>query len=254
MRTATPEERARQRLPHQLRVLTYNIRHGQGMDGQLDLERVATIIRRLDPDLVALQEVDRGTRRAGGVDQPVELGRLTGLHAIFGIAMNFDDGQYGETVLSRHPVTTSKVHPLPCGTNSEPRCALEVHVSWPMGANLIFIATHLDQLDAPTNRIAQARAMVKLCARNDQTPMILAGDMNAQPDSQPIRILTETWFDTGLGHVLHTFPAADPKEQIDHVFVKPAAWWRVLEIRTIEEKVASDHYPLFVVLESRFGN
>ena len=74
--------------PSQVRVLTYNIRHGQGMDGRVDLSRVADVIRRLEPDVVALQEVDQATTRAGGVDQAAELGRLTGLHSAFGKAMD----------------------------------------------------------------------------------------------------------------------------------------------------------------------
>ena len=61
-----------------LRVATYNIRHGRGLDGRIDLERVAAAIEALGADVVLLQEVDQGTRRAAGVDQARELGRLTG--------------------------------------------------------------------------------------------------------------------------------------------------------------------------------
>ena len=52
-----------------VRVLTYNIRHGEGMDGVYDLGRIAEIIRGAHPDVVALQEVDRGTERSGRADQ-----------------------------------------------------------------------------------------------------------------------------------------------------------------------------------------
>ncbi|MEX2025646.1 MAG: endonuclease/exonuclease/phosphatase family protein, partial [Pirellulaceae bacterium] len=62
----------------QLRVLTYNIHHGEGIDGKLDLPRIARVIESVDPDLVALQEVDRRVERTGSVDQPAELARLTG--------------------------------------------------------------------------------------------------------------------------------------------------------------------------------
>lgn len=62
-----------------LRVLTYNIHHGEGTDGVLDLERIAGVIKGASPDLVALQEVDVGAERTGGVDQAGELGRLTGM-------------------------------------------------------------------------------------------------------------------------------------------------------------------------------
>lgn len=70
--------------PLRLRVLTYNIHHGAGIDGKLDLERIARVIRDARPDIVALQELDRNTQRTRKVDQPAELARLTGLHGTFG--------------------------------------------------------------------------------------------------------------------------------------------------------------------------
>ena len=85
--------------PFRLRVLSYNIHHGQGTDGRFDLARLAEVIDRLEPDLVALQEVDHRTRRAKGVDQAAELGRLTGMHSWFGKAMDFSGGGYGDSPL-----------------------------------------------------------------------------------------------------------------------------------------------------------
>lgn len=234
-----------------LRILTYNIRHGQGSDGRLDLDRLARIIRDLNPDLVALQEVDRRTRRAGGVDQAIEIGRLTGMQALFGRAMDFEGGQYGEVILSRHPLVTSAIHPLPCQADSESRCALEARIRLPDNIELRFIGTHLDHLTDEAGRILQAGAIAGLFSRDSRAPMILAGDMNAQPGSAPIRILAETWLDTGADRPLLTFPADNPVEKIDYIFVKPAACWRILGIRTIEEKVASDHLPLLATLEIR---
>ena len=70
--------------PLTLRILSYNIHHGQGTDGIFDLERLARVISSVEPDLVALQEVDRATTRSGGVDQAAELARLTGMEAAFG--------------------------------------------------------------------------------------------------------------------------------------------------------------------------
>src|SRR5688500_8381796 len=74
------------------RVLSYNIHHGEGTDRKFDLERLAKIIRAAEPDVVALQEVDRKTRRASGVDQAAELGKLTDMHVEFGNAMNYSGG------------------------------------------------------------------------------------------------------------------------------------------------------------------
>ena len=91
-------------LPDEIRVLTYNIHHGEGVDGKFDLPRIADVIKLASPDLVALQEVDQGTARASGVDQPAELARLTGMKVVFGRNIDFQGGGYGTAVLSRLPV------------------------------------------------------------------------------------------------------------------------------------------------------
>ena len=83
-----------------LRVLTYNIHHGEGTDGRIDLPRLAEVMATAQPDLVALQEVDEATDRVSGVNELDELAKLTHMHPAFGKAMNFSGGQYGVAVLS----------------------------------------------------------------------------------------------------------------------------------------------------------
>ena len=87
-----------------IRVLAYNIHHGEGLDGQLDLLRTAGVIRRAEPDVVALQEVDRHALRTNAVDQAATLGVLTGLTPTYGPFMDFDGGSYGMAILSRWEV------------------------------------------------------------------------------------------------------------------------------------------------------
>ncbi len=153
--TATPAQAAPP--PVQLRVLTYNILHGAGLDGKLDLARTAEVIKRVNPDLVALQEVDKGTQRSGRVDEAAELGRLTGMHAVFGKAMDFNGGQYGEAILSRYPFESTNLHALPQIKGREPRGALDVQIKVE-GQPLRFISTHWDHLDDDSNRIPQVTA------------------------------------------------------------------------------------------------
>ena len=98
-----------------LRVMTYNIHHGQGMDGELDLERIAALIRENDPDLVALQEVDLLTNRTARVDQAAELARLVRMHHAFARFMFYDGGEYGLAVLSKSPIVESRIISLPPG-------------------------------------------------------------------------------------------------------------------------------------------
>src|SRR5215510_13900586 len=81
-------------LPSEIRVLTYNIHHGEGTDGKVDLPRIANVIKSVSPDIIALQEVDQGTARAGGIDQPAELARLTGMEVVFGRNIDYQGGGF----------------------------------------------------------------------------------------------------------------------------------------------------------------
>lgn len=240
-------------LPRQpaLRVLTYNIHHGEGTDGKLDLERLASVIADAKPDLVALQEVDRCTQRSGGVDQPARLGELTKLHVVFGKAMDYQGGAYGLAILSRWPVAESQTHSLPADAGVEPRAVLEARV--PMGergAEVRFLVTHLDSKRDPAQRRNQAERIRELfpVAKTNE-PMLLAGDLNARPGSALLESLLADWTDGAAGENLLTSPAGVPRSKIDYILFRPAARWRVVENRVIEEKVASDHRPLLTVFE-----
>ena len=234
--------------PARVRVLTYNIHHGEGMDGRIDLARQAEVLNRAAPDLVALQEVDRTTKRSGGVDQLAELARLTGLTPAFGRAIEFQGGGYGVGVLSRLPVRGVRQRLLPGSPDREPRTALTVDVDLPGGGPRVqFTATHLDQGREAADKLAQASYLAAaLSHRNDQLG-ILAGDMNTRPETEPMQILARHWTDTFAD------PAPDangrPRRRIDYVMVRPVQAWRVIESRYMDEPLASDHQPVLVVLE-----
>jgi len=87
-----------------VRIAAYNIKHGEGMDGVVDLARAAEVLRALDADVITLQEIDRGVQRTDGVDQAVALGEMLGMDAYFGDFMPYQGGEYGMAVLSRLPV------------------------------------------------------------------------------------------------------------------------------------------------------
>jgi len=235
-----------------LRVMSYNIRHGQGLDEQIDLPRIAAVIREHSPDLVALQEIDRQTDRSAGVDQAAELGKLTGLTASFGLALPLQGGQYGNVVLSRYPVSAVTNHPLPHSPDREPRTAVACRVETPAGTGIMFISTHLDYLpEDPKDRLAQVREINERLGQDDDLPAIIAGDFNADPDSAPLNLLRECWYDaTGENQQL-TFPADFPTIRIDHIFVRPARRWQVLQVEVINEPLASDHRPILAVLQLR---
>ncbi|MCA1594508.1 MAG: metal-dependent hydrolase, partial [Acidobacteria bacterium] len=78
-----------------LMVATYNIHTGIGMDKKLDLARIARVIKETRADIVGLQEVDRGVKRTGGIDEIAELARLTGMDYAFAHNLDYQGGQYG---------------------------------------------------------------------------------------------------------------------------------------------------------------
>ena len=234
--------------PPRVTVLTYNIHHGEDAKGRSNLDAVAQIINALQPDLVALQEVDNKTTRAKGLDLTSELSRRTGMEGVFGKAMDFAGGGYGEAVLSRLPILATKNNLLPHTPNAEPRAALEIEVRLPNGESLLFVGTHLDHLRNPENRTMQARRIKELY-QDCELPVILAGDLNATPESDVIGTLLTEWSCADKMNLAPTFPAVRPKRKIDYIMYRPRHLWRVLESRVIDEKIASDHCPLLAVLE-----
>jgi endonuclease/exonuclease/phosphatase family metal-dependent hydrolase len=230
--------------------LTYNIHHGEGTDGRVDLSRLAGVMTSVQPDVVALQEVDRGTERSGGVDQLAELERLTNMHAEFGKAMDYSGGGYGVAVLSRWPLRSTGNHPLPGSPDREPRTALTVHFGSGEGVPLLqFTSTHFDQGRDPEDRLAQARFLNELLVRGEGQPAILAGDMNSRPDTEVMEIFETQWAVAPAVDPAPATPSGRPRSRVDHVLFRPAESWRVLESRVIDDRIASDHRPVLVVLE-----
>lgn len=241
--------------PETLRILTYNIHHGEGMDGVIDLERIAEVIKRAKPDLVALQEVDRGVERTKRVDQPAVLAKMTGMRAIFEKNIDYQGGEYGNAVLTRLPVSSFRNHKLPQSLPNEQRGMLEVHVS--VGERkLIFFATHFDYHKEDGERMESVALLKALVEKNSETPIIVAGDLNARPDSRVIRettaFLTDS-FDVVIGADCHTFPADHPTRRIDYLLSNNANDLRCVEHRVIPEGVASDHRPVLAAFRCAVG-
>jgi len=227
-----------------LRILAYNIHHGEGMDEILDLERIAALIAAEQPDLVALQEVDRKVERTDFVDQALALGELTGLTPVFGDFMPYQGGHYGMAVLSRWPVVEATNHRLPDG--DEPRSALAVRVQSPTsGRELEFVGIHLYR--TAEERLAQAERLAEHLA-STTVPVILAGDFNSLPESEVIQYLAQSWHFIDKGADRFTFSSFAPEREIDFVAYRPVDAFRVVAQRLLDEPVASDHRPLFVEL------
>jgi len=232
-----------------VKVLSFNILHGATTKGDFDLDAIAKVITEAKPDLVALQEVDYKTRRAKRYDLATELGWRAKLVPIFARAMKYDDGEYGEAILSRYSFISSRNIALPYSAGNEPRAAIEIQTVLPSGDTIAFIGTHLDHLADERDRIAQAKEINKVFASN-KYPTILAGDLNAEPGSTPILVLESRWTATfDKDNIEFTFPSGVPIKKIDYVMYLPNARWRVLKTEVINNPIASDHCAYLVTLE-----
>ena len=225
-------------------MVTYNIRHGRGMDDVVDLERTADVLRAVAPHLIGLQEVDREVERSGWVDQAAELGRLLDMTPVFGAFMEYQGGQYGMALLSGLPLGRSWEIELPEG--EEPRIALAAEVVLPEGDTVVAVNVHFDWIEDDVDRFRQASALSRVLDALPH-PWILLGDFNDEPGSRTLALFHEraTEAPKAEGHRF-TFSTDDPRKEIDFVFASPASAWSVPEARVVDERVASDHFPVVV--------
>jgi endonuclease/exonuclease/phosphatase family metal-dependent hydrolase len=255
--------RAVAELPTEIRVVSYNIHHGQGVDGKFDLPRIAKVMLAEKPDIIALQEVDQKTRRASGVDQPAELARLTGMEVVFGRNIDFEGGGYGTAVLTKLPVRSHESVKLksyypPTATNPEQRGVQVVELGPKDGPGLLFLCTHLDARPPIDERMNSALTINELIKKRGNELAIIAGDFNATPESREIQEFAKEWAIAGesdgesakpqAAESIHTFPVGKPDRRLDYVMYRPADRWQVVEVRVLDEAVASDHRALLTVL------
>lgn len=241
-----PDRTARADDPILLRILSYNINHGEGFDSRIDLNRITEVIRSAEPDLIALQEVDQGVARSGRIDQARLLaGRLEMEHA-FGGNLELFGGAFGNAILSRFPIIAHENHRLPPHSEGEPRGVLEATVRLPDdGPALRILSTQLDHRRDDRDRLAAADALNAIASSGP--PALLAADLNAGPGSPTHRRLGLRWARLGA-ESSPTVPAQEPTAAFDHILVTPAERWRVVEVRVLEATEASDHRPVLAVL------
>jgi endonuclease/exonuclease/phosphatase family metal-dependent hydrolase len=237
-----------------LRILTYNVHRCVGTDGRLDVGRVAAVIAAEAPDIVALQEVDVGRARTGGVDQAHEIARRLNMTPRFHAALRVEEELYGDAILTALPHTVVKAGPLPgypAAPMLEPRGALWLSINLGDGRALQVLNTHLGLV--PREQQLQATALVGrewLGGSLRRDPIILTGDFNAVPRSHVYDLLTRALrnahdFSTHGPRRVATFPSRLPLLRIDHMFVSEGV--RILGLRagvTALARLASDHLPL----------
>jgi endonuclease/exonuclease/phosphatase family metal-dependent hydrolase len=233
-----------------LRVMTYNIHHGEGADGVVDLARIAGVIQREAPDLVGLQEVDKGVARTQGRDFPAELAALTGMTCVFSNNFHYQGGDYGNAVLTRLPIERWTNTHLRMLRPNEQRGVLQVVVR--AGArHLLFMNTHIDYRRDDAERLVNVAQFKEIVAGYAGLPIVFVGDFNSLPDSRPHAAMSELFDDVwplvGAGPGF-TITSTAPHSRIDYVWLSRAAPLKPVRA-WIPTTTASDHLPLVVDFE-----
>lgn len=267
------------RRPAPWRIATFNIRHGLGRDGRVDLARTARTIAALQVDAIGLQEVDVAYGpRSGHEDQASRLAELLGWEVAFGAALDLPPLQpsdprrrYGVALLTPHALTGPVMHALPAHPGAparhEPRGVLHAQVTRGGGDALDLLVTHLDN-DLPQHRTAEVLGILRR-AEGITGPAVLLGDLNAAPHRPELAPLAAAgWREAadalrGPGRGLRelpvlsaltgsparpTHPARVPVRRIDSLWVRGAV--DVLDLAT-GPLTDSDHRPVVATLRAR---
>ena len=226
-----------------LKTMTYNTYSGRNAG----MEAIAEVIRRNDPDIVALQEVERFTELNPG-DTPAILAGMTGLkyHTFFHALDIRSGGDYGNAILSKYPIMEERSFRIGTPGRDYMRSFGYVRIR-KKGHEVCFATTHLDHRKDDSLRIAQVREILRL-TENIDIPVILGGDMNARPEEAPVRLLSAK-FNVGNSPAEPTTDD-DGGKTIDYLMYAPGSAIEVISgMVDYAAGQASDHYPVLVTFK-----
>lgn len=234
-----------------IRVMAYNIHHCNppSKPGLIDIDAIAKAIKDQNPDLVALQEVDVNTGRSGKFNQAEEIAKKLGMNFFFAKAIDYDGGDYGVAILSKYPMSDTKISRLPteASTKGEPRVLATAKITLPNGKMVFFGSTHLDAQKEDTNREIQIREINRISS-DEKLPFIIAGDFNAAPGSVVINTLDKQ-FTRSCQPCDFTSPVINPRKTIDFIAFAPKSKFISMSTHVVPERYASDHLPVLAVLK-----
>ena len=234
--------------PKQIKVLSYNLRFGE----LASLEELAAFIKKHDPDLVALQEVDSRTFRERAVHQndkdfATELGYLTGMFSAYGKTIPYRKGYYGIAILSKYPMAKVERIYLPKTEHGkEQRAVLVADIEYEDNEYITFASTHLDYTNTEERQV-QVKKLNEVLLTS-KYPVILGGDFNGRPDSKEIQEGMKKW--KLLSSLDPTVPANNPRNTIDYIFCYPENKWNKVSAETYQVTL-SDHLPISAIVEMK---
>lgn len=233
-----------------LKIMSYNIHIGNppSKPGIIDLDAIIKTIEKENPDIVSLQEVDVNTARSGKINQAEIIARKLGMNFFFAKSIDHDGGDYGVCILSKLPMSETKIHRLTtlAGSRGEPRVMATAKIQLKNGKYIRFGATHLDHLNNPSNREIQIEEINKI-GSEETLPFIIAGDLNAETESSPIQKLDQV-FNRTCSQCGPTFPVVKPNRTIDFIAFKKTDPFKIISHQVVQEHYASDHLPVVALL------
>lgn len=232
-----------------LKVMSYNIHHANppSKANVIDVDAIAAVIQQAHPDIVGLQEVDKGTKRSGNIDEAALLAQKTNMHYQFFKAIDYDGGEYGLAILSRFPIETYNKVDLPQAMKGEARILSYISVQLPGKGTVVFANTHLDAQRPDSNRVIQVKRILETLNK-EKSPVIIVGDFNSEAGRETIRLLDQSFKRSCVEGCAFTIPQINPNKTIDFIAIKNAGW-PVTEHTVIPELYASDHRPVTVVYQ-----
>lgn len=239
-----PTKALAENVPQKLRIMSYNVRGGMGMDGKRDYDRASSVIRDYQPDICALQELDSVTGRNGKTYALQEYARQTGMHGVFAKAIDYDGGAYGIGLLSKE--TPQQVKRVALPGREEVRALIVAEFP-----GYVFMATHLSLTDA--DQLTSIRMIDSIAALYPQRAVFLAGDLNFKPDSEPFKALRKNFVPLSDTRK-KSWPADEPKDAIDYIwgYIGSDRYYKAHGHGVIDAPTQSDHRPVFANVT--FGN
>lgn len=230
------------------KIMSYNVRNGRGLDEKTDYARISAVINAEKPEVAAIQELDQKTRRSNGVDVLEEFAKLTNMIPLYGPAINYQGGKYGIGILSKEKPLSVKYYPLP--GREEERCLLVAEFE-----KFVFCCSHWSLTEEDRDATV---GIVTAKMKEQKKPVFICGDFNAELNEKSIKELKKNW--TTLNSDAPTFPANKPAVHIDYICgadpngkISADDWKKAIKkTYVVDEKVASDHRPIVVVLDSNF--
>ncbi len=218
-------------------LMSYNIRNGRGLDDSISYTRIAEVIRRVNPDLVALQELDSMTLRSGQTYVLGELARLTGMYDVYAPAIDYDGGKYGIGMLAKEKPLHVYSRALPGREEARRLLMLEY-------PDYVYACVHLSLTEE--DRMASLPVILEEFGRF-RKPVFIAGDWNATSESLFIQeVLKHFVLLTAADE--YTFQADTPNCTLDYIAVSKLVpvTFRKREAEVVDAPVESDHRPVVV--------